>query len=82
MEMGPSVMASAFTTLSTALMMLAAENLFIYKFAVMLIMVVVHSSIGSFIIFLVLCECFGPSESTVTYRIKDKLCSLCKRDNN
>ena len=78
MEMGPSVMASAFTTLSTALMMLAAENLFIYKFAVMLILVVVHSSIGSFIIFLVLCDCLGPSESTPRSYIASKInCGQC-----
>ena len=62
LDMGPSVFASAFTTLSTALMMLAAENMFIHKFAMMLVMVVIHSSIGSFIVFMVLCDCFGPSD--------------------
>ena len=58
--MGEPVLASAITTLSTALIMLIAENKFIYKFGVMLIMTVVHSSIGSFVVFLVLCDCFGP----------------------
>ena len=59
--MGEPVLASAITTLSTALIMLIAENEFINKFGVMLIMTVVHSSIGSFVVFLVLCDCFGPS---------------------
>lgn len=38
LHMGPSVLGSAFTTMSTALIMLFAENLFVYKFAMMLIM--------------------------------------------
>ena len=61
--MGEPVLASAITTLSTALIMLIAENKFIYKFGVMLIMMVVHSSVGSFVVFMVLCDCFGPSST-------------------
>ena len=38
MTLGPSVLGSAFTTSSTAIVMLFAENLFIYKFGVMLIL--------------------------------------------
>ena len=60
--MGEPVLASAITTLSTALIMLIAENKFIYKFGVMLIMMVVHSSAGSFVVFMVL-DCFGPSST-------------------
>ena len=37
-SLGPSVLGSAFTTSSTAIVMLFAENLFIYKFGVMLIL--------------------------------------------
>lgn len=63
LHMGPSVMGSAVTTLSTAFIMLLAENSFSKKFAAMLIMTIVHSVIGSFIIFLVLCDCFGPNST-------------------
>ena len=41
-------------------------------------MTIVHSVIGCFIVFLVLCDCFGPSEPTKGYdMIRDKLLNLC-----
>jgi len=63
LDMGPSVMGSAVTTLSTAFIMLLAENSFSKKFAAMLIMTIVHGVIGSFVIFLVLCDSFGPNST-------------------
>lgn len=62
-HMGPSVLGSAFTTLTTALIMLSTFNTFSRKFATMLSLTIVHSTLGSFIVFLVLCDCIGPSSS-------------------
>ena len=71
LHMGPSVMGSAVTTLSAAFIMLLAENSFSKKFAAMLVMTIVHSVVGSFVIFLVLCDCFGPN-STCFRNLADK----------
>jgi len=74
-EMGPSVLGSAATTMLTAIIMMFTEILFFRKFAIMLAMTIIHSTIGSFIVFLVLCDCFGPAEPTKGYdTIKAKLC--------
>jgi len=70
-HMGPSVLGSAFTTISTAFIMLLTQNSFSRKFAMMLVMTIVHSVIGSFIIFLVLCDCFGP-KSTCSNQNQEK----------
>jgi hypothetical protein len=64
LHMGPSVLGSAATTLSTAIIMLFCEGLSLEKFATMMIMTMIHSLIGSFVIFSVLCSCFGPAEPT------------------
>jgi len=43
------------------------EITFFRKFAVILFMTILHSIIGCFVVFLVLCDCFGPAEPTKTY---------------
>lgn len=64
LHMGPSILAAAVTTLSSALVMLFCKVVFFTKFAVILLMAVVHATIGSFVIYLVLGNLFGPSEPT------------------
>eukprot|EP00584_Thalassiosira_punctigera_P012696 CAMPEP_0172573132 /NCGR_PEP_ID=MMETSP1067-20121228/136035_1 /TAXON_ID=265564 ORGANISM="Thalassiosira punctigera, Strain Tpunct2005C2" /NCGR_SAMPLE_ID=MMETSP1067 /ASSEMBLY_ACC=CAM_ASM_000444 /LENGTH=1496 /DNA_ID=CAMNT_0013365729 /DNA_START=147 /DNA_END=4637 /DNA_ORIENTATION=- len=66
-SMGPSVLGSAFTTLTTALIMLGATNVFSKKFAEMLAMTIVHSTIGSFVVFLSLCDCIGPNSTCLKW---------------
>ena len=66
LHMGPSVLGSAATTMSTAIVMLFCQIATLEKFATMMIMTMVHSLIGSFVIFSVLCSCFGPAEPTKT----------------
>ena len=66
LHMGPSVLGSAATTMSTAIIMLFCHIVTLEKFATMMIMTMVHSLIGSFVIFSVLCSCFGPAEPTKT----------------
>mmetsp|Transcript_10284 Transcript_10284/g.22249 ORF Transcript_10284/g.22249 Transcript_10284/m.22249 type:complete len:419 (+) Transcript_10284:1-1257(+) len=63
MHMGPSVLGSAFTTMSTGIIMMFTTNLFSRKFALILAMTIIHSAIGSFIVFLALCDCIGPSST-------------------
>lgn len=64
LSMGPSVLASAFTTFSTAVCMLFTVIVFFKKFAVVLSLTVLHATIGSFVIFIVMADCLGPSEPT------------------
>ena len=70
-HMGPSILAAAITTVAAAIIMLFAEISFFTKFATVLFMTILHSSIAGFIIFLVLSDCFGPSQPT---RLFDKIC--------
>lgn len=74
-HMGPSILAAAFTTFAAALVMLFTEITFFQKFAVILFMTILHSVLGCFVVFLVLCDCFGPAEPTKGYdTIKGKFC--------
>merc|ERR1712232_621018 len=70
-HMGPSILAAAITTVSAAIIMLFAEISFFTKFATVLFMTILHSSIAGFVIFLVLSDCFGPSQPT---KLFDKIC--------
>ena len=63
-RMGPSILAAAFTTIAAATIMLFTVITFFVKFAVILFLTVVMATIGSFIVFLVLSDCFGPSQPT------------------
>eukprot|EP00584_Thalassiosira_punctigera_P004897 CAMPEP_0172529430 /NCGR_PEP_ID=MMETSP1067-20121228/3509_1 /TAXON_ID=265564 ORGANISM="Thalassiosira punctigera, Strain Tpunct2005C2" /NCGR_SAMPLE_ID=MMETSP1067 /ASSEMBLY_ACC=CAM_ASM_000444 /LENGTH=62 /DNA_ID=CAMNT_0013313477 /DNA_START=31 /DNA_END=215 /DNA_ORIENTATION=- len=49
--------------MSTGIIMLFTTNLFSRKFALILAMTILHSAIGSFVVFLVLCDCIGPSST-------------------
>ncbi|KAL7467681.1 hypothetical protein ACHAXS_007918 [Conticribra weissflogii] len=73
-HMGPSILAAAFTTFMAAVVMVFTEITFFQKFAVILFMTIVHSTLASFVVFIVLCDCIGPSEPTKTYdRMRAKL---------
>lgn len=81
-HMGPSILAAAFTTFAAAIVMIFTEITFFSKFAVMLFMTIIHSTIGCFVVFLVLCDCFGPAEPTKGYdTIKSKLCGSGKKES-
>eukprot|EP00985_Skeletonema_marinoi_P019404 scaffold11118_cov229-Skeletonema_marinoi.AAC.4 len=72
LHIGPSILGSAFTTLSAATFMLFAENQFSRKFGTILIITILHSMIGSFVVFFALCDCFG--------RSNHKLCGESKNE--
>ena len=59
-HMGPSIFGSSSTTLATAFVMTFSEVLTTKKFATVLVLTMVHSTVGGFFFFLVLCLCFGP----------------------
>lgn len=66
-HMGPSVLAAALTTFSAALLMIFCTLNFFTKFSQMLLLTIVHAIIGSFVVYLVLCDTFGPAEPTKLY---------------
>jgi predicted RND superfamily exporter protein len=71
LHIGPPIIGSAFITLSTATFMLFVENQFSRKFGTILIITILQSMIGSFVVFFSLCDCFGPSKN-------NKFCSGSK----
>jgi len=63
-HMGPSILAAAVTTFSASLVMMFCKIVFFTKFALILLMTVVHATIGSFVVYIVFLDTFGPSEPT------------------
>merc|ERR1712232_5236 len=63
-HMGPSILAAAFTSLAGATIMLFTVITFFQKFAIVLFLTIVESTIGSFVFFLTLTDCIGPSNPT------------------
>lgn len=63
-NMGPSILAAAFTTMAAAIIMLFCVITFFSKFALILFMTVIQASAGSFVVFLVFTDCIGPSQPT------------------
>ena len=76
-HMGPSILAAAFTTFSAATVMLFCSITSSQKFAMMLIFVILHATIGTFIVFLVLNVTIGPSDPT---KFVDSILKRCKGD--
>lgn len=63
-HMGPSILAAAVTTFSAATVMLFCQVIFFTKFAMILLVTIFQATLGSFVIFIVLNDLFGPSEPT------------------
>ena len=76
-HMGPSILAAAFTTFSAAAAMLFCKVTFFQKFATILIFTILHATIGSFVVFLVLNVTIGPSDPT---KFVDSILKRCKGD--
>ncbi|CAB9514430.1 dispatched homolog 1 [Seminavis robusta] len=73
-DMGPSILAAAFTTLAGAMVMLFCVITFFTKFAMVLFFTIIQATIGSFVVFLTLTDCIGPREPTST---ADRLIATC-----
>mmetsp|Transcript_7523 Transcript_7523/g.15390 ORF Transcript_7523/g.15390 Transcript_7523/m.15390 type:complete len:1133 (-) Transcript_7523:134-3532(-) len=81
LSMGPSILAAAFTTFSAALIMLFTVITFFQKFAIVLFLTVIQSLAGSFIVFLTLTICLGPSDPTyLVDRMMQKCYGCCGKD--
>lgn len=66
-HMGPSILAAGVTTFSASIVMMFCKVVFFTKFALILLMTVVHATIGSFVVYIVFGDVFGPSEPTKLY---------------
>jgi len=74
--MGPSILATAYTTFFSAIVMLFCTITFFRKFALVLFFTVIVATIASFVVFCTLTNCFGPTNPT--YMV-NKCLSLCSR---
>ncbi|CAJ1969356.1 unnamed protein product [Cylindrotheca closterium] len=63
-RMGPSILAAGVTTIAAAIIMLFTVINFFQKFALILFMTIIQATVGSFIVFLTLTDCVGPSNPT------------------
>jgi hypothetical protein len=63
-NLGPSMLAAGVTTLAGAAIMLFTEIYFWKLFAFVLFFTIIQAMIGSFVVFLVLADCIGPSNPT------------------
>lgn len=75
-QMGPSILAAGFTTISAAIVMLFTVITFFQKFALILLLTILQATIGAFIVFLTMADCIGPSDPTA---LMDRLLNWCKR---
>jgi hypothetical protein len=75
-EMGPSILAGAFTTVAGAILMIFTVITFFRKFAIILFLTVVQATAGSFVVFLSMTDCLGPSDPTA---LVDKALSKCSK---
>jgi hypothetical protein len=75
-SLGPSILAAGITTLAGASIMLFTEIYFWRLFAYVLFFSIIQAIIGSFVVFLVLTECIGPSHPTF---LVDSILSKCDK---
>jgi hypothetical protein len=73
-KMGPSILATAVTTILSAVVMLFTVITFFQKFALILFVTVIMASLGSFIFLLTILVCVGPTNPT---RLIDKCMGFC-----
>jgi hypothetical protein len=74
-QMGPSILAGAFTTIAAAAVMIFTVISFFRKFAQILFYTVIMATVGAFVVFITLSDIFGPSRPTVLVdAIVNKLC--------
>ena len=75
-HMGPSILAAAATTLAAAIVMMFCKVVVFKKFSQILMVTILHATIGSFVVFVVLNDTFGPSEPT---KLIDSLVARIRR---
>ena len=75
-HLGPSFLAAAATTLAAAIVMMFCKVVVFKKFSQILMVTILHATIGSFVVFVVLNDTFGPSEPT---KLIDSLVARIRR---
>ncbi|KAG7351347.1 sterol-sensing domain containing protein [Nitzschia inconspicua] len=63
-KMGPSILATAVTTILSAVIMLFTIITFFQKFALILFFTIIMATVGSFVFLLTFLDCIGPSNPT------------------
>jgi len=76
--MGPSILTTAGTTFFSAIVMLFCTITFFRKFAMVLFLTVIMATISSFVFFVTLVNCFGPTNPT--YLMDKCLSTYCGSD--
>jgi len=66
-DMGPSILAAAVTTIMAASVMLFCTTPFFTKFATILLVTIFYAMIGSFVFYVILIDLFGPAEPTKVF---------------
>lgn len=66
-QMGPSILAAGATSMASATVMLFTVITFFVKFGLILLVTIVQATVGSFVVFLVLTDCFGPTHPTYMF---------------
>jgi len=74
-KMGPSILATALTTILSATIMLFTVITFFQKFALILFFTIIQSTVGSFVVFATMMDCVGPNKPTY---FADKLVEICR----
>lgn len=67
-HMGPSVLAAAATTISAAIIMFFCTIVFFTKFALILFLTILHSTLGTFVVFVTFVDTIGPNETGTCYK--------------
>ena len=75
-KMGPSILATALTTILSAVIMLFTIITFFQKFALILFFTVIQATLGSFIWFVTMVDCIGPANPTY---LLDKVTESCSK---
>merc|ERR1711937_784049 len=73
-NMGPSILTTAGTTFFSAIVMIFCVITFFNKFAQVLFFTIVFATLASFIVFITLTNCFGPTNPTY---LVDKCLGMC-----
>lgn len=79
LKMGPSILATAVTTILSAVVMLFTVITFFQKFALILFFTVIMASLGSFVFLLTVLDCIGPTNPTF---LADKCLESCSGQSN
>merc|ERR1712151_957893 len=66
LNMGPSILAAAFTSISASIVMMFTILFLFRKFALILFLTITQATIGSLVVFISLADCIGPSHPTYT----------------